>query len=252
MDRLRIPFFVVALVAMILVVLVEVGSPLLIGGQDVGGSLAAQANQLGVAVPAGASSPPGRAIAYLALVDGIALFTVALMGVGLIVPRRLHGRLQGVVTLVFAILLIVAAVALLVVAIGELILMLTLLLAVPFGTIAYLIGWGFFPRGQTTVLLSLLMVLKLVFAGALLAAQQRFIQNKGLVALTLTSLLCNVIAAFLQGLVPIILVSILDDVAAIVFAIVGIVWAVVLLIGSIPAIVKAVRASAATSARLPA
>jgi hypothetical protein len=65
-------------------------------------------------------------------------------------------------------------------------------------------------------------------------------------------LLCNVVAAFLQGLVPIILVSILDDVAAIVFAIVGIVWAVVLLIGSIPAIVKAVRVSAAGVARLPA
>ena len=151
-------------------------------------------------------------------------------------------------TLVFAILLILGAIVLLIVAIGELLLMVTLLLAIPFGTIAYLILWGAFPRGQADVLLSLLMFLKLVFAGALLLAQQRFIQNKGLVALTLTSLLCNVVAAFLQGLVPLILVSILDDVAAIVFAIVGIIWAVVLLIGSIPAIVKAVKASAAVAA----
>jgi hypothetical protein len=245
-DRLRTPFFVVALAAMILVVLVEVGSPFLVGGHDVGATLAS-AGPAGVTLPAGAVSPPGRAIAYLALVDGIALFTVALMGAGLLVPDRLHGRLQGIVTLVFAILLILGAIVLLVVAIGELLLMVTLLLAVPFGTIAYLILWGAFPRGQADVLLSLLMFLKLVFAGALLFAQQRFIQNKGLVALTLTSLLCNVIAAFLQGLVPLILVSILDDVAAIVFAIVGIVWAVVLLIGSIPAIVKAVKASAAVA-----
>jgi hypothetical protein len=44
-------------------------------------------------------------------------------------------------------------------------------------------------------------------------------------------------------------VSIVDDIAAIVLAIVGIIWGVVLLIGSIPAIVKAIRVTASTAVR---
>jgi len=183
---------------------------------------------------------------YLALVDVIPLFVVGLMGAGLILPHKLHGRLQGVVTLIGAIVLILTALVLLIVAIVEVILMVTLLFAFPFGTIAYLIIWGSFPRGDAVVILSLLMFLKLVFAAALVAAQQRFIQNKGLVLLVLTSLVANLIVAFLHGLVPGFLVSITDGIAAIVLAIIAIIWAIVLLIGAIPAIVKAVRSTAST------
>jgi hypothetical protein len=247
---LRKPFFVFAVVAMLLAVLVELGTPFLLAGHDAGGALAAQAGSLGVDVPVGAGTPPGYAIGYLALVDGGLLFTVVLMGAGLVVPERIHGRVQGMATLVFSVLLLLTAIGLLVAAIARLMLMVTLLLAVPFGTIAYLIGWGFFPRGQAAALLSLLMLLKFVFAGSLLLAQQRFLQNKGLVALTLTSFACTILAAFLHGLVPLVLVSILDGVAAIVIAVVGIVWAAVLLVGSIPAVVRAAQVT--LGARLPA
>src|SRR5262249_11415815 len=127
----------------------------------------------------------------------------------------------------------------------------TLFFAFPFGTIAYLIIWGFFPRGEATVLLSLLMFLKLVFGGFLVVAQPRFIQNKGLVLLTLTSLICNIICAFLQGIVPVIFVSITDALAGIVFAIVAIIWALVLLIGSIPGIIRALQVSAEAAGKKP-
>src|SRR5690242_16770255 len=120
---LRVPFFVIAVTAMVLAVLVEVATPLLVGGHDVGGALVAQAGELGVDVPAGAATPPGYAIAYLALVDGALLFTVALMGAGLLIPERIHGRLQGAVTLVFSILLLLAAIGLLVLAVTRLMLM---------------------------------------------------------------------------------------------------------------------------------
>ena len=249
MDRLRTPFFVIAIVAMGLVVLVELAMSLFLGGNDASGALFAEATGMGVQVPAGGDvgEPPGRAISYLALVDVIPLFTVVLMGAGMLLPHKLHGRLQGMVTLIGAIILILTALVLLVIAIVELITMVTLLFAFPFGTIAYLIIWGFFPRGEATVVLSLLMFLKLVFAGCLVAAQQRFLQNKGLVLLVLTSLIGNLIVAFLHGLVPVILVSILDNVGAIVLAVVAIIWAIVLLIGSIPAIVKAIRVTAAST-----
>ena len=246
MGRLKVPFFVLAFVAILLVFLVEVGSPLLLGGHDATGGLRDQAAAVGVPnLPpdADARQPPGAGIPYMALIDVVALFTVSLMGLGLLLPDRLHGRIQGVITLVASIVLIIVSLILLIIAVVLLLTMIALFFAVPFGTIAYLVIWGFFPRGDAAVLLSLLMFLKVVFAVMLVLAQPRFLQNKGLVALIITSLLANVVLAFLQGLVPIILVSIVDEVAAIVFAIVAIIWGIILLVGSIPAIVKAVRAT---------
>ncbi len=251
MDRLKTPFFLVSVAAMIMVILLETGSSFLLGGHNAGAGLADQANQLGVSVPAGAQTPPGLGIRYLALVDACVLFTVALMAVGLLVPQRIQGRVQGIATLIFSILLILGALILLFIALIKLILMVTLFFAFPFGTIAYLIIWGSFPRGHTTVLLGLIMFLKLVFCVFLMIAQPRFLQNKGLVLLSLTSLVCNIVITFLQGIVPVILVSITDAVAAIVMAIVAIIWAIVLLIGSIPGIIRALQTSAEAAGKRP-
>lgn len=118
--------------------------------------------------------------------------------------------------------------------------MVALLLAVPFGTIAYLAMFGSFDRSGATVALSLIMTLKLFFAGCLVLAHQRFLENKGLVLLILTSLLATLVIGFLQGLVPGILVSITDAIAAIVVGILALLWAIWFLLRSIPSIVKAV------------
>lgn len=245
MGELRKPFFVIALVAIGLVLLVDLGAALLIGGRDASAGLLAEAQRLGVDAGAasGVRQPPGRGIPYLALIDVIAFYTAALMGASLLVPEKIQGRVQGVVTLVGSIVLIIAALVLLVIAFIEMTIMVSLFVAAPFGTIAYLVIWGFFPRGEAAVILALLMFLKLVFAGFLILAQPRFLQNKGLVALVVTSLVATIVVAFLHGLVPIILVSILDDLAAVIIAIIAIIWAVILLIGSIPAVVKSVRVS---------
>lgn len=241
-GELRKPFFVVAIVAIGLVVLVELGSTLLIGGGDASAALARQINGLGVSAPqASGEEPPGRGVPYLVLIDVILLYTVLLMGAALLLPDRLHGRVQGVTTLIGSIVLIIVAFIMGLIAFIELLIMVALATAAPFGTVVYLAIWGFFPRGDAAVVLSLLMFLKLAFCVFLVLAHQRFLQNKGLVLLVLTSLVCNIIVAFLHGLVPIILVSIVDDIAAIIFAILAIIWAIVLLIGSIPAVVKAVR-----------
>jgi hypothetical protein len=193
------------------------------------------------------TEPSGRGTGALALVDVVALWTTGLFSLSLVVPDRIQGRVQGVATLVFSILLLLASLVLLVVAFVELTVMVSLFLAAPFGTLAYLAVWGFFPVGDAAVLLGLVLLLKLVWAGLLLLAQPRFLQNKGLVLLALTTLLCTVVLEFLHQFVPGILVSITDDLGAVVFAVVALVWALVLLIGSIPAIVKAVRTTATTS-----
>jgi hypothetical protein len=247
MGGLRTPFFIVATVAMGLVVLVELGGPLMLGGGDASAALLAQADALGAEMTVGGGAvqePSGRGIPYLALIDGIALFTVLMMGLGMVVPHRLHGRMQGVVTLVGSIVLILLALVLLIVAIVELLIMVSLFFAPPFGTLAYLALWGFFPRGDAALLLGLIMFLKLVFVVTLVLAHQRFLQNKGLVLLMLTSVVATVVVTFLHGLGPVIVVSILDDVAAIIVAVLAIIWGIVLLIGSIPAVVKAARVTA--------
>jgi hypothetical protein len=249
MERLRTPFFTTAMVAIGLVVLIEIGATWILGGRLDTTALAGRAGEVGLDVPGGGAiqQPAGLAIPYLALIDVIALFTVGLMGLGLVVPTRLLGRVQGIATLVGSIILILTALALAIVAFALLILMVTLLLAFPFGTIAYLIIWGFFPRGQAAAVLALLLFLKLFFAGTLVVAQPRFLQNKGLVALVLTSLIANLVAAFLHALVPLFLVSILDALAAVIFAVVAIVWGIIMLIGSIPAIIAAAKATAASA-----
>jgi hypothetical protein len=215
-ESLRLPFFIAALVCLALAVLVELGS-------------------LGF-VSSGHGHAPGLAIAYLALVDAIVLFTFLLMALSLLVGQNLSGRIQGLASLIFAIVVIIGGIVAIFVAVG-------LLLAVPFGTIAYLILFGNFDRGTASALLGLIMLLKVVFAICLPLAQQRFLKMTGLLALVLVSLVATVLVAFLQGLPPGVLVSVTDAIAAIVVGIVGVVLAVVTLVFAIVAVVRALRVS---------
>jgi hypothetical protein len=236
---------IAALIAFVAIaVLVELGSSRVMGGASAGGELRREADAQEVDISgsvSGVDEPPGRAITYLALVDGILLYTVGLMGLSLVIPERAHGRAQGVATLVGSIVLIIVAFILGLIAFIELLVMVSLFLAVPFGTIAYLALWGFFPRGEAAAVLSLLMLLKVAFAVFLVLGQQAFLKHKGLLALLLTSLVCNVVVAFLHGFVPLVLVSIVDTLAALVVAIIAIIWGIVLLIGAIPSVVASVR-----------
>jgi hypothetical protein len=186
-------------------------------------------------------NPPGLGIPYLMLVDGILLFTVGLIGVSLFVGQQVHGRIQGGATLIFSLILLLLTIGLVIRAIIELMLMISLLLAIPFGTLVYMARYAFFPRGAAIAILGLLMTLKIAFVAFLLFAHQRFVQNKGLVFLIATSLLGNIIVLFLVSLVPAFLVSITDAIAAIIVAILAAIWLIILLIGAIPAVAKALR-----------
>ena len=56
----------------------------------------------------------------------------------------------------------------------------------------------------------------------------------------LTVLLCIIIVVFLQGLVPFVMVSITDALAAVIVGVIAIVWGIVILIGAIVAVGMAV------------
>lgn len=247
MDRLRTPLFILAIVLVLLVVSVEIGGGLLVKGQAVAGNVC---NQLPSEVDRDDCDPdeannlkedvPGLGIAYLATLDGVWLFSLVLMAAPLLITDAVQGRIQGCVTFIFAFLLLLATIVLIFIALAKLLVMVTLFLSVPFGTIAYFAIFAAFPRGAAAGVLSGLMFLKLGAIVSLILAQQRFLQIKSLVFLMLTSLLGNIIISFLHGFVPIFLVSITDALAAIIVAILAVIWLLVLLIGSIPAIIKAI------------
>jgi len=226
---LRKPFFFVAIALIALALLVELGSHWLVGVRDP----TSTANTLDV-------PHPGYGIRSLALVDVLVVFSVGLMGLSLIVPERLHGRLQGLATLFVAILVLLAALVQIFAGIALASIMVTLLLSPIFGTAAYFIGFSHFDRSGAALTLSLLMMLKLGFAVFLVLAHQRFLENKGLVLIIVTTLLAGLLIAFLHAFVPGFLVSITDTVGAIVVAVLALVWAIVFLVGSVVSIVKAV------------
>jgi hypothetical protein len=215
-DRLRTPLLVVALVLIALVVLIEMGTLIL----DTG------------------SQPPGYGITFMAFIDATLLVTVALVVLSLVIGRNLEGRIQGVITLIYSIVVIIVGIIGIFAVFQLLLFMIALLLSVPFGTIAYLALFGNFDRGGASVILSLVMLLKIAFVVFLVLAQQRFLQAKGLVVLIVLSLVANVIVSFLQGLPPGVLVSITDAIAAIILGIVGVIFAIVLLVFAVVAIVK--------------
>jgi hypothetical protein len=255
LDRLRLPFFIIAAIVLLIVIGLEVGTSFLPGkfdaammriqtadslkNSDLSADDKAAMTEKMVQQAQTSEKPPGLAIPYMALLDGVLLYAVLLMGLGFLAPD-LTGRIQGLVTVIFSVLVILAAIVIAIKTFVELMIMVSLFLSVPFGTIAYLAIWGFFQTGTAATILSISLFLKLVFIVLLVVAQQKFLQNKGLVGLIITSVVCCFLIGFLQSFVPGILVSITDHVGAIIVLILVIVWGIFMLIGGIISVVKAV------------
>ncbi len=246
METLRKPFFVIAVVLVVVIFLLEIGSSLLPNkgalGPPTDPTLLKAYNDPSIAQQKAnleqQGRPPGLGILYMAVLDGILLYTILLTGSGIVLPQSFQANAQGCLTLIVSLLSVIAGIAAIFTALALVLVMVSLLLAVPFGTIAYLILYGFFNRDGASQLLSLIMALKVGFFVCLVLAQQRFLERKGLLLLIACSLLGNVVVSILQGFPPLFLVSITDGIAAILVALCGSVWWLVLLVGSIPAIVK--------------
>lgn len=191
-------------------------------------------------------SPPGMGIPSLAFLDFLVLYALGLIALALLIGERIHGRIQGILSLIVAIVMIILGIIAILKMLVKLLIMLALFFSTPFGTIAYMAIYGFFARGTATAILGTLTTIKLVLVVCLLLAHQRFLQNKGLVLLLAVSLIADLVVLFLHGIVPIFLVSITDAIAGIVVVIVAVIWALVLLISSIVALVKAIRIGRST------
>ena len=228
-DTLRkLPFFI-AIAAIAIAVIIEMSSSL--------------HSSAGAALAHGYANP-GLGIRYLALIHGIVLFNALYMGLALL-SRKITGSLQGIITLILSLGIVIGGIVLIFVAFTLLMIMVSLLLATPFGTIAYFALFADFPTGRAAASLGAIMFLTLVFAGGLLLAQQGFLKSKRLIALVLTALVATFLVRLLISFVPGFLASITDAIAAIVVAFIAVLWGVYMLIGAIGAIVRLVRGGVA-------
>jgi hypothetical protein len=184
-----------------------------------------------------AGGGPGLGVRAVGMFDCLFFFVVLLIGLSMILPERIHGRLQGFATLIVSICMLIASFAYILLSIGILVLLLALISSPPFGWIIYLAAFRLDGSGATAHL-ALTMFLKIVFAVLLLLAQQRYLENKQLVLLILLSMVCNVIVNFLHGFLPSILLAITDTVAGIVVGVLTLIWALWSLVRSIPSIIK--------------
>jgi hypothetical protein len=194
---------------------------------------------------------PGKGIPALALLDGLLLLAVGMMGLALVLPQNIVGRVHGIVSLVVSLVVLLGSILLILETLALVFVMIGLFLAVPFGTIAYLAIWGSFDRGGAAATLGTLLFLKLAFGVLLLLANPRFVETRKLVILALTSLLANVVVSLLHGFPPGVLVSITDAIAAIVVAVLALIWAVILLVGAIISVVKLLRLSRGSAVATP-
>jgi hypothetical protein len=186
-------------------------------------------------------SPPGLAIRYLALYDGLLFVSLGLMALGgfLSALPKTHIRIQNISLFIASLIDVILCIILALLAFAALIIMVSLFLAAPFGTIAYLIAFGFFDTGRATTILSLLFVLKVVAVVLAVLAGQL---NRRILLRFGVSLLLGIVVAFLHGFPPSFLVSILDALTAIVVAIVALLFALPVLVGGIIGVVKSLRA----------
>lgn len=198
---------------------------------------------LGSLAVAGADSAPGLGIRMLGLIDLALGWTLALMAVEIIRPVGPLAKLQGFVTLVLSIFGILAGLLLIFATLSLLTLMVSLLLAFPFGTAVYMAAWGTFPAGTAQAVLALLMTFKLTGIALFMVATPALLKNKGLLLLLGLSVGLTFLTGLLIGFVPGVVAAIADVVGALISAISGTIWMVVLLIGAVGSILRAIRST---------
>ncbi|MFN3273957.1 MAG: hypothetical protein ACK41U_04745 [Paracoccus sp. (in: a-proteobacteria)] len=219
---MKLIFVLLAILAFVLAFLAELGLGILLG-------------------PGGQGATPGIGIRMLALIDVALIWALVLMLAEMTLPTGRLMRLQGIVTLIGAFFGVIGGIVLIFGTFTLLILMLSLLVAVPFGTAVYLAAWGSFPTGAAGAALALIMLLKLAGAGFLVLASPAMLKNKGLMVLLLFSLGSTFLTGFLIAFVPGIIASIADAIGALISAILGTIWLLVVLIGAVFAVIRMLR-----------
>jgi hypothetical protein len=223
MDSLRPPFLFAALACFVFAFGVELSTDWASNWTDAPGA-------------------PGYGIAALAWVDALLLLSVGGDSASRILPGRLYGVLQPIVSLLVSLSVTLGCFGAFMAKLALLFTMVGLLLAPPFGTAAYFAEWGDFDTDTASICLTLSLMLKEAGVVLLLIAQQKYLGVKSLVLMVATSLVATFLVGFFHGFPPGPLVSIADVIAALVAIVLGGLWAVFTLIFSVLGVVRAIRA----------
>jgi hypothetical protein len=224
MPNVRMPFFVLAVLSMALVVAVELAT------------LGLLRNAAGTP-----ESLPGLGGPYLVLLDGVLLYFVIVASLGYFRFKARVAEAAAVASLILSLLGVVVSLLLIVAAFLAIMLMLGLLFAAPFGTLAYLDVYASFPKQRAIAALSFIMLLKVFFLFMLALTHPGYLKIKGLVILAGLSMLATWLTSTLIAWPPGFLSSITDAVGALVTAVIAFVWLIVTLIFSIFGIVRLFR-----------
>lgn len=226
-KKLRTPALILALIFMFGIVLLESGGSNALISWFTGKSSVKR---------------PGYGIEYLYQIDMLLLYTLVLMTLPVFkVPQKIQGQFQGALTLIIGFIYFFKNMALAFKALAAMVMMIALLLAFPFGTIAYMAKFASFDKSGAAGSLSTIMTFKYIFVICILIAHQEFLKNLGFVLLVATSFIAMIVVGFLHGFMPRILCSITDAISGIVLAIIAMIWCVIFVLGSIIPVIKALR-----------
>lgn len=257
LDAIRKPFLFLSAVLVLLAVLIEIGAAILVQPSRPRAELPEEiARQLSPAdrltalqqmdaasQGRGNREPPGFGIQALARIDVILLLMIGLMALSLVIGDALQGRTQGVISLIVGVLVLISAFKAIFATLIELMIRVTLVLATPFGTIAYLAAYSFFDRSGAATILGLSWILKIAAMICLFLAHQRFLKQYGLMLIAATSFLGSFLVTFLHALPPRFLINITDPIAAIINDVLALIWAVVTIVFALMAVIKALKPS---------
>ncbi|MDQ6613235.1 MAG: hypothetical protein M3083_00320 [Actinomycetota bacterium] len=168
-----------------------------------------------------------------ALIDSLLLVTALGLGAPHIVPNRDVTSTARLGSFIGSLAVLLASVAGVVVAVARLRYLVALYLSPPFGTLSYLLLYGSFRRGGSLGAVVVLMALKVGACSAFFQAYPRATSARGLAGLALTAVAATVVTTFAYALSPTGLASITDAMAAALVALAAVLWAGVVVSGSV-------------------
>jgi hypothetical protein len=177
--------------------------------------------------------PTPLALPAQALLDGLLLVTAAAAALPALLSRRNVTRGAGLGSFIASLAILLGGIAVAVAAIGRLRYLAALYLSPPFGTLSYLLLYGSFRRGAALLTLSVLLALKVGAGIIFVRAYPTALAKRGMAGLALTSVGATVVTAFCYALAPSSLAGVTDALAAAIAAIVAVLWAGVILSGSV-------------------
>jgi hypothetical protein len=179
-------------------------------------------------------SEPSLGIMNLILVDGILLYSWSTIRIGTFLPEKFFTPAIKICNFIFFIAMLTLSFLMILKAVSLLMLMISLLLAAPFGTIAYMFKYAGFQTKPAMAILGMLFALKLSFTASLVVGEKRLFEDyRTFLLLLLFSFISHFLINFLHAIVPGFLVSITDAIGAVVVAVIAIIWLLYLFLGSL-------------------